>query len=616
MLLSIKNIEKEYDRPVLKNISYSFEAGKLYVIKGVSGCGKSTLLNILGGIETAFSGEICLDRESLKENPGGLKAACGYIYQQSLLLSGITVRDNLLLIRNDRKQVSKVCRGLGIAPLLDKLPDQLSGGERQRVAIARALLNDPRILLADEPTASLDEDNSLKIAQTLANLRSDNRILIVATHEHCFDELADEIIDLRYGVIDSVQTFTRAKEEETSATRSSDGKKIKPVSTLAYNLKRERKQFRFLSVLPYALIFLVIMLVSTLQNCFYDEYFNFMRDKYPIDAFNLERIDYNSAPSSEYKDKIKVYESYTATEEDVTAYYLADRQDSVLSIDGMLEYGRFPSKEDEIIVSMDYVLAKLDNSIPNKEHIGEKITFSGREFTISGIMFATNRSSEFDEGNRVKSFFSYLGSDMYYRPITRTEVISIFIPYETLKTFASPDFESDYLRCSYKGLFDDDEAYAAIRQIALPPDASRTINHFETIVRDAQVSVDLTTKVVYYTLIACFVVACIFISSQVQIELFYRRKELGFLQIFGIQKKRVQQLVLTGYLMKLAISFLLGLGLYLLCLVFYCIGTGRLLIFNLLHAPALILAIAVFYFFSVFLSTKKFLKKNTIALIT
>ena len=92
MLLSIKNIEKEYDRPVLKNISYSFEAGKLYVIKGVSGCGKSTLLNILGGIETAFSGEICLDGETLKENPGGLKAACGYIYQQSLLLSGITVR--------------------------------------------------------------------------------------------------------------------------------------------------------------------------------------------------------------------------------------------------------------------------------------------------------------------------------------------------------------------------------------------------------------------------------------------------------------------------------------------------------------------------------------------
>ena len=225
MLLSIKNIEKEYDRPVLKNISYSFEAGKMYVIKGVSGCGKSTLLNILGGIETAFSGEICLDGETLKENPGGLKAACGYIYQQSLLLSGITVRDNLLLIRNDRKQVSKICRGLGISPLLDKLPDQLSGGERQRVAIARALLNDPRILLADEPTASLDEDNSLKIAQTLANLRSDNRILIVATHEHCFDALADEIIDLRYGVIDYVQTFTRAKEEETSSSPSSDGKK-------------------------------------------------------------------------------------------------------------------------------------------------------------------------------------------------------------------------------------------------------------------------------------------------------------------------------------------------------------------------------------------------------
>lgn len=105
MILSIKNIEKEYDRPVLKNISYSFAAGKLYVIKGVSGCGKSTLLNILGGIETAFSGEILLDGEPFIKKTDIQQNTCGYIYQQSLLLSEITVRDNLLLIRNDMERI-------------------------------------------------------------------------------------------------------------------------------------------------------------------------------------------------------------------------------------------------------------------------------------------------------------------------------------------------------------------------------------------------------------------------------------------------------------------------------------------------------------------------------
>ncbi len=212
MILSIKNIEKEYDRPVLKKISYTFTSGKIYVIKGVSGCGKSTLLNILGGIETVFSGEILLNGENLAKKTDALRNICGYIYQQSLLLSGITVRDNLLLIRNDKERVEAMCKELGLSMLLNKLPDELSGGERQRVAIVRALLNNPRILLADEPTASLDDCNSMKIAETIANLRSENRIIIVATHEHCFDELADEIINLRYGVMDDIQTFNRTKE--------------------------------------------------------------------------------------------------------------------------------------------------------------------------------------------------------------------------------------------------------------------------------------------------------------------------------------------------------------------------------------------------------------------
>lgn len=624
MILSIKNIEKEYDRPVLKKISYTFTSGKIYVIKGVSGCGKSTLLNILGGIETVFSGEILLNGENLAKKTDALRNICGYIYQQSLLLSGITVRDNLLLIRNDKERVEAMCKELGLSMLLNKLPDELSGGERQRVAIVRALLNNPRILLADEPTASLDDCNSMKIAETIANLRSENRIIIVATHEHCFDELADEIFNLRYGVMDDIQTFNRTKENGQSSSNDVGERKIKPISPVGYNVKRGKKHLRFPAILPYALIFLLIMLVSTVQNCFYDEYFNFINGSYPIDAFNLQRSRYEAAPASEYKNNIQIYEDYRATEGDVTAYYLSEKQDSVLSINGMLEYGSFPDNENEIIVSIGYVVSKLDNTIPVKDHIGETITFCDREFVISGILYKVDRSIDVDQGERNENFYQYLFSDPYYRYLEKTNGILLFIPYETLKEFGSPIEDNEYIRCVYRGLYDDDVSYAAIREIAIPKNYSPgssiaedfTLNVFETIIRDAQSSIDLITIIVYGILIVCFIIACIFISSQVQIELFYRRKELGFLQIFGLKKKGVKKLVMTGYILKIFYSFVLSFVLYGLCLAIYYLATGRLILFHVLHTLVLTMLIILFYLWSVHISTTKFLKKNTIDLIT
>jgi len=486
------------------------------------------------------------------------------------------------------------------------------------------LLNNPKILLADEPTGALDDGNSMKIAETIANLRSDNRIIIVATHEHCFDELADEIIDLRYGIIDNVETFHRAKESTEVSPDVISTKKVKPISSVGYNRKRGKKQLRVSSILPYALILLLIMLVSTLQNCFYDEYFTFIKDSYPVDAFNLQRGRYESAPDSEYKKNIQVYEDYRATEGEATAYYLSQRRDSVLSIDDMLEYGSFPDTENEVIVSIGYVLSMLDNTVPVGEHIGETITFCDREFTISGILYKVDRSIDFDQGARNDDFYRYLFSDSYYRYLEETNGIFLFIPYETIKSFGTPVEDNEEIRCVYRGLFDDEASYAAIRDIASPQNAhpgssvaeNFTINVFETIVRDAQSSIDLITIIVYGILIVCFVIACIFVSSQVQIELFYRRKELGFLQIFGIQKKRVKKLVMTGYILKILCSVVFSLVMYSLCLIAYGIVTGRLVLFNFIHAPLLILLIVAFYLWSVLRSTTKFLKKSIIELIT
>jgi len=195
MKIILKKINKSYDRVVLKDVSYVFESGKLYVIKGVSGCGKSTLLNIIGGLEKEYDGEVGIEEGKVKT---------GYIFQYSMLLSGLTVMENLLLIKKGKEQILSLAKLFDIENLLNKFPETLSGGERQRVAVIRTLLINPNMLLADEPTASLDEANSQLISDTIAGLKDRDIVIIVATHEHYFDKYADEIIDLNYGSIKKV----------------------------------------------------------------------------------------------------------------------------------------------------------------------------------------------------------------------------------------------------------------------------------------------------------------------------------------------------------------------------------------------------------------------------
>ncbi len=232
MKIFLEKLSKSFDnRTVLKDISYTFESGKLYVIKGVSGCGKTTLLNILGGVDTEYEG-IC--------ESGGLRTAM--IFQKSLLLGGLTVRENLLLIRNDPQGIKQLAGQLGIAALLKKYPSEISGGERQRASVARALLNAPQLLLADEPTASLDAENSDKIAEILAGLKNKDRIIIVATHEDCFDRFADAILPLDYGELETAEEGATLPQPEAAAAGGTglSFKRTRPVPPVYFAVKRQR----------------------------------------------------------------------------------------------------------------------------------------------------------------------------------------------------------------------------------------------------------------------------------------------------------------------------------------------------------------------------------------
>lgn len=206
--IKIKNINKKYEKnktiKVLNDISFNFESGKIYSIVGPSGSGKSTLLNLLSLIDPPTSGSIEINKFKINfdkkiENDNIRAKKIGIIYQDKNLLSDFSAVENVylpnLLISNDKNTsmnlAKKIIKNVGLSSRLNHFPSELSGGENQRIAIARALINNPEIILADEPTGSLDFNNAKQIFNILFNLKNKNRIIVFATHNRYFANMAD-----------------------------------------------------------------------------------------------------------------------------------------------------------------------------------------------------------------------------------------------------------------------------------------------------------------------------------------------------------------------------------------------------------------------------------------
>jgi len=217
-IIELKNIVKNYNAKkkirVLNKINFSFKAGKIYSLMGPSGSGKSTLLNLLSLIDIPNSGTLKISNHTIdyssKSYNDKLRAnKIGIIYQDNNLLSDFTTIENIYLSRlsvneNKNKAVidaKKLIKKLGLTNRENHLASELSGGEMQRVAIARALINSPEIILADEPTGSLDIKNAKDVFKILLKLKNKNRLIIFATHNRFFANMADCKIELISGKI-------------------------------------------------------------------------------------------------------------------------------------------------------------------------------------------------------------------------------------------------------------------------------------------------------------------------------------------------------------------------------------------------------------------------------
>ena len=216
--LELKNISKNFNTEkkikVLNKLSYNFKKGKVYSLMGPSGSGKSTLLNLISLIDRPTNGSIKFDNTlvNFKENNKNdifRAKKIGIVYQQNNLLTDFTAFENLYLASlsiNDNKKMAmlkakKLIKKIGLSNRSDHFPSQLSGGESQRIAIARAIINDPDIILADEPTGSLDIKTAMDIFDLLNNQKKPNRLIIFATHNRFFAKKADYLLELIDGSI-------------------------------------------------------------------------------------------------------------------------------------------------------------------------------------------------------------------------------------------------------------------------------------------------------------------------------------------------------------------------------------------------------------------------------
>jgi ABC-type lipoprotein export system ATPase subunit len=218
--LELKNISKTFETNkklrVIKNLSYNFHKGKIYSLMGPSGSGKSTLLNLISLIDRPSSGLIKFNNYQInhdeKEENDTLRAKkIGIVYQQNNLLPDFTAIENIYLASlstNNDKDLSilkakKLLKAIGLFNRAEHYPSQLSGGEAQRIAIARAIINDPEIILADEPTGSLDMRTAKDIFNLLRDQKRSDRLIIFATHNRFFGKKADCLLEMKDGNIKS-----------------------------------------------------------------------------------------------------------------------------------------------------------------------------------------------------------------------------------------------------------------------------------------------------------------------------------------------------------------------------------------------------------------------------
>src|ERR1700758_1130905 len=232
-MIKLKHVSKLYPAKAEENgggiralddISLSVEPGEWLAMMGPSGSGKSTMVNLIGCLDRPSDGEIWLDGQdvstiSASELNRVRSEKIGFVFQQFHLIPYLTAVENVMLAQyfhsmTDEKEALEALERVGLKDRCHHVPSQLSGGEQQRVCIARALINDPKIILADEPTGNLDAQNEEIVLRLLREFHQQGRTIVMVTHDPVVARLADRRVDLHHGRIANQEMFSLANEQQ------------------------------------------------------------------------------------------------------------------------------------------------------------------------------------------------------------------------------------------------------------------------------------------------------------------------------------------------------------------------------------------------------------------
>jgi putative ABC transport system ATP-binding protein len=222
-LVQVGQLEKRFGEVrALDHVSFDVDPGEWIAIMGPSGSGKTTLINILGGLDHPSAGRVVVDGLEIgnlgeRELTRYRADKIGFVFQQFHLIPYLTALENVMLAQyfhsiTDEKEAAEALRRVGLSDRLGHVPSELSGGEQQRVAIARALINQPKLILADEPTGNLDEANEVIVLKLLRELHDAGHTILVVTHSQAIGNLADRRVELEHGRLVRISAPSLAKE--------------------------------------------------------------------------------------------------------------------------------------------------------------------------------------------------------------------------------------------------------------------------------------------------------------------------------------------------------------------------------------------------------------------
>lgn len=469
-LLELRNINKSYkindsqSFQVLKNINVSFDKGELVSIIGESGSGKSTIMNLIGGLDSQFDGELLVDGQNIgtfseKELDCYRKDQIGFVFQNCNLIPHLSILDNVTIAltlsnvdKNERiEKATKALEQVGLAKHIHKKPNQLSGGQRQRVAIARALINDPEIILADEPTGALDSETTKQVLDIIQSIAQKGKLVIMVTHSEKVAAHSSRVIQILDGEIikDTTQSVSDCSSTLENNIKQSTPKVSENLSFLsatklaAHNMKQKLKR-NILVALGVSIGIMSVVTMLALGNGI-KSYFSNMIDSFMnplVVEVSMEQatIDPNDPMSAMtaigmkepfkeenlkelseikgVKEVEKGFQYITMTPSnsisygDTSCYLMGLTSMSSVLTEANLAEGKLPSAENEILINQSVYdelghdvlgqVVEVDALIDNQPIKGE--------FVVSGVYTAGDHNALADTNNSIYVNYSAIES--------------------------------------------------------------------------------------------------------------------------------------------------------------------------------------------------------------